>query len=45
MALAKQLQADGMSLREISATLAAQGYVTGTGKPYVASAVLVMLAT
>jgi hypothetical protein len=43
VALAKQLQAGGMSPRKISATLAAQGYVTGGGKP-VASAVQAMLA-
>ena len=44
VALAKQLQAGGMSLRKISATLAAQGHLTGGGKPYVASAVQAMLA-
>src|SRR6516225_10910591 len=31
VALAKQLQAGGMSLRKISATLAAQGHLTGGG--------------
>jgi hypothetical protein len=45
VALAKQLHADGMSLRKISATLAAQGHLTGGGKPYVASAVQALLAT
>jgi Recombinase len=33
----------GMSLRKISAELAARGYVTAGGKPYVASAVQTML--
>jgi hypothetical protein len=45
VALAKQLQAGGMSLRKISAELAAQGHLTGGGKPYVVSAVQAMLAT
>jgi hypothetical protein len=45
VALAKQLQAGGMSLRKISVELAPQGHLTGGGKPYVASAVQVMLAT
>ena len=44
VALAKQLQAGGMSLRKISGTLAAQGHLTGGGKPCVASAVQAMLA-
>ena len=39
VALAKQLQAGGMSLRKISVELAAQGHLTGGGKPYAASAV------
>jgi hypothetical protein len=43
VALAKQLQSRGMSLSEVSATLAAQGHLTGGGKPYVASAVQAML--
>jgi DNA invertase Pin-like site-specific DNA recombinase len=43
VALAKQLHADGMSYRKISAALAAQGHVTGTGKPHVASAIQKML--
>jgi DNA invertase Pin-like site-specific DNA recombinase len=41
--LAKQMQDQGMSLRKISAELAARGYVTTGGKPYVASAVQTML--
>jgi hypothetical protein len=41
--LAKQMQDQGMSLRKISAELAARGYVTAGGKPYVASAVQTML--
>jgi hypothetical protein len=32
-----------MSLRKISAALAAQGYMTAAGKPYVASAVQAMV--
>ena len=44
VALAKELQAGGMSLRKISAELAAQGHLTDGGKPYVASAVQAMLA-
>jgi hypothetical protein len=34
---------DGVSLRKISAELAARGYLTTGGKPYVASAVRAML--
>jgi DNA invertase Pin-like site-specific DNA recombinase len=41
--LAKELHGQRMSLRKISAVLAAQGYVTAGGKPYVASAVQAML--
>jgi DNA invertase Pin-like site-specific DNA recombinase len=41
--LARQMHADGMSLRDISATLAEQGYLTARGKAYVASAVQAML--
>jgi hypothetical protein len=41
--LAKQMHGQGMSLRKISAELAARGYVTAGGKPYVASAVQTML--
>jgi len=43
VAAAKELHAAGMSLRRISDALADRGYVTGGGKPYVASAVQVML--
>jgi hypothetical protein len=41
--LAKQMHDQGMSLRKISAELAARGYVTAGGKPYVATAVQTML--
>jgi DNA invertase Pin-like site-specific DNA recombinase len=41
--LAKQMHDQGMSLRKISAELAARGYVTAGGEPYVASAVQTML--
>ena len=44
VAVARELKAGGMSLRKISAELAAQGHVTSGGKPYVASAVQAMLA-
>ena len=44
VALAKELHAEGISLRKISAELAAQGRLTDGGKPYVASAVQAMLA-
>ena len=40
--MAKQMHDQGMSLRKISAELAARGYVTAAGKPYVASAVQTM---
>lgn len=43
VALAKQLHAQGLSLRKISAAMAAQGHVTGSGKPHVASAVQKMI--
>jgi DNA invertase Pin-like site-specific DNA recombinase len=43
VALAKQLHADGLSYRKISAELAVQGHVTGSGKHHVASAVQKML--
>jgi DNA invertase Pin-like site-specific DNA recombinase len=43
VALAKEMRERRMSLRKISAALAAQGYMTATGKPYVASAVQAML--
>jgi DNA invertase Pin-like site-specific DNA recombinase len=41
--LAKQLHEQGMSLRKISAELAARGYLTANGKPHAASAVQSML--
>jgi DNA invertase Pin-like site-specific DNA recombinase len=44
VALAKELHSRRVSLRKISAELAARGYVTANGKPYVASAVQAMLA-
>jgi DNA invertase Pin-like site-specific DNA recombinase len=44
VAVAKELQAAGLSLRKISAELAMRGHLTGGGKPYVASAVQTMLA-
>jgi DNA invertase Pin-like site-specific DNA recombinase len=44
VALAKELHGRRMSLRKISAELAARGCVTANGKPYVASAVQAMLA-
>jgi len=43
VALAKELRRRRMSLRKISATLAHQGHLTATGKPYVASAVQAMV--
>jgi DNA invertase Pin-like site-specific DNA recombinase len=43
VALAKQLHAQRMSYRRISAELAARGHLTRTGKPHVASAVQKML--
>jgi DNA invertase Pin-like site-specific DNA recombinase len=43
VALAKELHAQRMSYRKISAELAARGHVTRTGKPHVASAVQKML--
>jgi DNA invertase Pin-like site-specific DNA recombinase len=43
VALAKQLHAEGLSYRKISAALAERGHVTGSGKPHVASAVQKML--
>ena len=43
VALAKQLHEQGMSLRKISAELAARGMLTSKGKPYVATAVQSML--
>jgi DNA invertase Pin-like site-specific DNA recombinase len=44
VALAKLLASEGLSYRKISAELAAQGHVTRTGKPHVASAVQKTLA-
>ena len=43
VALAKELHGRRMSLRKISATLAAQGHLTANGRPYVASAVQAMV--
>jgi DNA invertase Pin-like site-specific DNA recombinase len=43
VAAAKQLASEGLSYRKISAALAAQGHVTGSGKPHVASAIQKML--
>jgi hypothetical protein len=43
VALAKELHANGLSYRKIAAELAAQGHVTGSGKPHVASAVQKMI--
>ena len=41
--LVKELHAQGLSYRKIAAELAAQGYVTGSGRPHVASAIQKML--
>jgi len=43
VALAKELRGRRMSLRKISATLAAQGHLTANGRQYVASAVQAMV--
>jgi DNA invertase Pin-like site-specific DNA recombinase len=43
VALAKELHAQRLSLRKISAALAARGYVTAGGNPYAASGVRAML--
>jgi DNA invertase Pin-like site-specific DNA recombinase len=43
VALAREMHGQRMSLRKISAALAAQGHMTATGKPYVASAVQAMV--
>jgi DNA invertase Pin-like site-specific DNA recombinase len=43
VALAKQLHADGLSYRKISAALSTQGHTTATGKPHVASAIQKMI--
>jgi DNA invertase Pin-like site-specific DNA recombinase len=44
VALAKQLQAVGLSYRKLAAELAARGHLTGSGKPHVASAIQKMFA-
>jgi DNA invertase Pin-like site-specific DNA recombinase len=44
VALARDMSAKRMSLRTISAELAAQGHTTAKGRPYAASAVQAMLA-
>jgi DNA invertase Pin-like site-specific DNA recombinase len=44
VARAKALHAEGLSYRRISAQLAAEGHLTGGGKPHAASAVQTMLA-
>jgi hypothetical protein len=43
VALAKQFKAEGLSYRKIAARLALEGHLTGSGKPYVASAIQIML--
>jgi DNA invertase Pin-like site-specific DNA recombinase len=43
VALARELQGQGLSLRKISAALAERGHVTGGGRPYAASALQTML--
>jgi hypothetical protein len=43
VALVRELHGQQQSLRQISKTLAAQGHLTGGGKPYAASAVQNML--
>jgi DNA invertase Pin-like site-specific DNA recombinase len=43
VALAKRLHGEGLSYRKISAALAEQGHLTGSGKPHVASAIQKML--
>jgi hypothetical protein len=45
VALAKELEARGLSYRKIAAELATQGHVTRTCKPHVASAVQKMLGS
>ena len=44
VALAQELRRQRLSFREISEQLAARGYITARGKPYVTSAVQTMLA-
>jgi hypothetical protein len=39
VALVRELHGQGQSLRQISKTLAAQGHLTGGGRPYTATAV------
>jgi DNA invertase Pin-like site-specific DNA recombinase len=43
VALARELHGQGLSLRKISAALAERGHLTARGRPYVASAVEIML--
>ena len=43
VALAHELQGERQSLRQISKTLAAQGHLTGGGRPYTATAIQKML--
>jgi hypothetical protein len=43
VALAKHLQASGLSYRKIAAELAARGHLTGSGKLHAASAIQKML--
>jgi hypothetical protein len=43
VALVRELHGQRQSLRQISKTLAAQGHLTGGGKPYTATAVRKML--
>jgi hypothetical protein len=43
VALVRELHGQRQSLRQISKTLAAQGHLTGGGKPYTATAVQKML--
>jgi len=43
VALAHELQGERHSLRQISKTLAAQGHLTGGGRPYTATAIQKML--
>jgi hypothetical protein len=44
VALAKRLEAEGLSYRKIAAELAARGHLTSTGRAHVASAVQKILA-
>jgi DNA invertase Pin-like site-specific DNA recombinase len=45
VALAKQLQGEGLSLRKISAELAERGHVTAGGKPHGPNAIMKMLGS